>query len=544
MSNFFKKPVLVFVFTFFCLSAYAETKVVVIPLFGDDAASKWRGTWANGIDYIIADIVEDLGSSYIATSDHTAVFGINDPSLGTDWDLVAAMGATGITGAGGPAGSSGAQGDPGPQGLPGADGADSIVPGPPGSDGPQWSGAWTEGFTYGTGDIVEDLGSSYIVIAAHTASAGNKPPGVEWEIMAAAGSAQGIPGPQGPEGPTGAQGETGAAGATGAAGMDGSDGDTGQQGPTGLTGATGPQGPIGSAGAQGETGATGAAGTNGSDGAIGPQGPAGAAGTAGTNGSDGAAGPQGPAGLAGATGLQGPTGPAGANGTDGADAPSPANIIWVATAGGDFTDLISAMNSTGSPTLSNSYLIRIAPGEYSLSGRLNMKPYVAIEGSGQNVTTLTLDASHSSTGPLAAMVVGAADSSLSNLSMFNSGSGNVKIGIYNDAVSPQISNVTVSVSGGIDQYGIYNDSAATTISDMNITVGGGGGIQHGFAATSTPFSIIRSSRISAPGNSVNVSPGSNAYISNSILTGSVSGGAKCAFVFTSNGAELDPNCAP
>jgi hypothetical protein len=47
-------------------SVYAQTKVVVIPLFGDDAASKWLGPWVTDTAYKKSEIIEFDGSSYIA----------------------------------------------------------------------------------------------------------------------------------------------------------------------------------------------------------------------------------------------------------------------------------------------------------------------------------------------------------------------------------------------------------------------------------------------------------------------------------------------
>ena len=99
------------------LAVTAQNKVVVIPLFGDDAASKWLGQWdAESINYKIGDIVGYDGSSFIALLDHTSQVA-QFPGSASNWDLVAASGANGSIGAQGPAG------DEGPQGPAGNDGA-------------------------------------------------------------------------------------------------------------------------------------------------------------------------------------------------------------------------------------------------------------------------------------------------------------------------------------------------------------------------------------------------------------------------------------
>jgi hypothetical protein len=56
----------------------------------------WRGDWDNVTAYVTGDIVGNLGSSYIATSDNTG----NDPATddGSHWALLAAKGADGDDG--------------------------------------------------------------------------------------------------------------------------------------------------------------------------------------------------------------------------------------------------------------------------------------------------------------------------------------------------------------------------------------------------------------------------------------------------------------
>ncbi len=61
-------------FIFLCVSsAYGQTKGVVIPIGGDDAATTWRGSWEADTAYTMSDIVEFdnsilLLSGYIVSS--------------------------------------------------------------------------------------------------------------------------------------------------------------------------------------------------------------------------------------------------------------------------------------------------------------------------------------------------------------------------------------------------------------------------------------------------------------------------------------------
>ena len=113
----------------------------------------WQGTWDVLTAYVVDDLVEYSGSTYIAVVDDTGTTPGTDPAI---WALVADAGQTGPTG---PAGTlavgtvtTGTPTDPAtvtnsgtstaavfdftiPQGVTGPAGADSIVPGPTGPQG-------------------------------------------------------------------------------------------------------------------------------------------------------------------------------------------------------------------------------------------------------------------------------------------------------------------------------------------------------------------------------------------------------------------------
>lgn len=81
-----------------------------------------------------------------------------------------------------------------------------------------WEGAWVTSTAYTVHQVVEEAGSSYICIVAHTSGTfATDLSAAKWELVAQIGT-------------TGATGSTGATGTTGA---------------TGSTGATGPTGPVG-----------------------------------------------------------------------------------------------------------------------------------------------------------------------------------------------------------------------------------------------------------------------------------------------------------
>lgn len=162
------------------------------------------------------------------------------------------------------------------------------------------------------------------------------------------------------------------------------------------------------------------------------------------------------------------------------------NVVTVAKENGDFSSPVTAINAIGATLLpaatdTNPYLIVIAPGVYMLSETLIMKEYVDIAGSGKNITMLTGTFSSGALDGNSAVIVGANNSSLHDLTVENiNGLFSLSHGIYNNAASPTISDVNIIVSGGNgSQWGIHNSVSSPTISDVAITVSGGGGNQFG-----------------------------------------------------------------
>jgi hypothetical protein len=116
-------------------------------------------------------------------------------------------------------------------------------------------GDWAAGTGYEIGDAVENSGSGYICITAHTSSSSSEPSiGADWQevwmLLVSKGDA-GATGAKGDKGDTGAQGSKGDTGDQGPQGEQGPKGDTGTQGPQGETG---PQGNTGAQGPKGDSG--------------------------------------------------------------------------------------------------------------------------------------------------------------------------------------------------------------------------------------------------------------------------------------------------
>jgi pectin methylesterase-like acyl-CoA thioesterase len=226
----------------------------------------------------------------------------------------------------------------------------------------------------------------------------------------------------------------------------------------GTPGPVGPQGLQGIQGLQGQPGSAGAAGLQGPQGLPGSAGAAGLQGPQGLPGADGAAGLQGLKGDTGATGLEGP-------------AAHYANVIVVATTGGDFSDPIAAINSITDASATNPYLIKIMPGVYTLGSKLSLKSFVDIEGSGEGVTKIT------GAGLSLSAAVVAADSTTTNAEIRNItiesvGPGSMSVALRNTG-SISLSHVSIKASGGTGGIFAINTggvNALITLSNVTVTV--------------------------------------------------------------------------
>ncbi|MDD3813620.1 MAG: hypothetical protein PHZ02_03155 [Desulfocapsaceae bacterium] len=148
------------------------------------------------------------------------------------------------------------------------------------------------------------------------------------------------------------------------------------------------------------------------------------------------------------------------------------NVVTVAKANGKFTDPVAAISSITDASATNPYLILIAPGQYTLTKALVMKPYVDISGSGESVTLLTGSISSLSSNEYSAIVKAANNATLSNLSISNIGSNKYSFGIYTTGLdnTARIKDVSVTASGGTEyNWGVYNNSSSPSMTHMCAT---------------------------------------------------------------------------
>lgn len=139
-------------------------------------------------------------------------------------------------------------------------------------------------------------------------------------------------------------------------------------------------------------------------------------------------------------------------------------VAIVAKSGGDYATPAAALTDSatwcGTPSAANPCQMKIMPGRYDMgTSSLSMLGYIDINGSGKSNTIISGTVDSLTAG----VVNGASNVTLSNLTVQNSGGAGKQnaIAIFNNAVSPQIENVSASASGAVKNYALYNTGSGT-----------------------------------------------------------------------------------
>jgi len=216
---------------------------------------------------------------------------------------------------------------------------------------------------------------------------------------------------------------------------------------------------------------------------------------------------RGPAGAAGPAGPAGPPGPGGGRGYQ--------NVLVVAKASGDFTLIQSALDSIKAASESNRYLVRVAPGVYP--ERIQMRPYVDIEGSGEGATRIIAAA----TASPAATVSTASAAELRFLTVESSGSSSFATAIASTGTNVHLTHVTAVASGAGQNRAIDLEGGAPLLTDVTARAGGGDfsvGVDIGKAATPTLEGLTAAASAADQSYGVANSSGSSPKILNSQLS--------------------------
>ena len=155
------------------------------------------------------------------------------------------------------------------------------------------------------------------------------------------------------------------------------------------------------------------------------------------------------------------------NGTQFSAQGSPyANVVIVAQAGGDYTSVQAAIDSITDSSAENTYLVWIAPGVYSET--VIMKPYVHLQGAGQDVTVISSTIGSDSVSALQGTLVLTSNASLRDLTLENGGALTHQIALLarDGTTQTLVANVTARARASVD----YASAIWLSGSDTDVTL--------------------------------------------------------------------------
>ncbi|MCB0006819.1 MAG: hypothetical protein KDE04_10205, partial [Anaerolineales bacterium] len=141
------------------------------------------------------------------------------------------------------------------------------------------------------------------------------------------------------------------------------------------------------------------------------------------------------------------------------------NIIIVSPVGGDFSSIQAAIDSINDAAAANPYLVWVGPGIYTEN--VTLKPYVHLQGADRAAVTITSNASTSNVPPDVATLILAANSTLRDVTVVNTGSGvrNVAVLALAGTANSAVDHVQVLANGaGTTSEGFHLRGAGTVLS--------------------------------------------------------------------------------
>jgi hypothetical protein len=147
-----------------------------------------------------------------------------------------------------------------------------------------------------------------------------------------------------------------------------------------------------------------------------------------------------------------------------------AQVVVVAKSGGDYTSVQAAIDSITDAAAGKPYLVWVAPGVYNET--VVMKPYVHLQGAGQEATTINSTTTNSTFPPTQATLVLARNTSLRDLTVGNAGtdSRNVALLATDSTTETLVADVTAQAQGaGTSYYAIFFPGGGMGIALQDVT---------------------------------------------------------------------------
>lgn len=217
-----------------------------------------------------------------------------------------------------------------------------------------------------------------------------------------------------------------------------------------------------------------------------------------------------------------------------------ANVIVVAKSGGDYTDPSQAVQdilNSGSPSATNTYLVKIMPGTYDVGNRFVLiGDYIDIEGSGEGVTKIT------GTEQAVLYSSGSVGSTVRNLTVESHHPNYPRAVAVATPMTVTFEKVTMVAEGGTSPsafYVGYGGSAIIKDSTIKAASGlyGNSGIQTNSFNGNVTLQLKRVKVVVDGGTGINLSNGGTYTVDDSVIT--VNGSGWMAYGLNINGGSLE-----
>ncbi len=170
------------------------------------------------------------------------------------------------------------------------------------------------------------------------------------------------------------------------------------------------------------------------------------------------------------------------------------NMVVVAKSGGDYTSVQAAIDSVSDAAADTPYLVWVAPGVYNEA--VTMKPYVHLQGAGQDATIIRSTVGNSSWPIAQATLMLTRNVSLRDLTVGNNGTGSHNAALLAVAGTTQtlVANLTAQTQGsGTINYAIVLRGSGTgiTLQDVNALAENGSKTNNGLYNYSDASAVLR-----------------------------------------------------